>query len=166
MTLAKSAALLAALALAPIPLAAHDAVLAQANGIVVEDGYVRATGAGARTAAAYMRITNETGSDDRLLEVQSDAAERVELHATETKDGVARMLPLDGLPVPAHAAVQLESRRTHMMLMGLTGPLQDGDSVALTLVFEHAGAIPVALPVGIPGTDHHGETDGHMDMHD
>jgi copper(I)-binding protein len=166
MILAKPAALAAALLL-PLPLAAHDLpVLAHQNGILIEDGYVRATGANAPTAAAYMRITNETDADDRLVEVGSDAAERVEVHATEMQDGIARMRPLDGIAVPARGSVVLESRGTHIMLMGLAAPMQPGGSIGLTLVFERAGAIPVTLPVDLgrtpgpggghemPGMDH------------
>jgi periplasmic copper chaperone A len=163
MILAKSAALVAALALAPVPLVAQDTpVLARENGILVEDGYVQATGASAQTAAAYMRITNEADADDRLLEVRSDAAARVELHTTEVKDGVARMLPLEGVPVPGHATVVLESRGMHVMLMGLTSPLQDGGGLELALVFENAGTVPVRVPVHLGRVGDH----EHMNMQD
>ena len=35
----------------------------------------------------------------------------------------------------------------HVMLMGLTGPLKDGDSFPLTLTFEHAGNVTVDVVV-------------------
>ena len=66
------------------------------------------------------------------------------------QDGIARMRPVaGGIEVPAHATVVLETGGLHVMLMGLAAPLQDGDSVAMTLVFERAGEIPVTLPVDL-----------------
>ena len=62
MKLAKPALLAATLAVAALPLAAEQAAV-ERNGILIEDGYVRATGANAPTAAAYMRITNETDDE-------------------------------------------------------------------------------------------------------
>ena len=87
----KPAALAAALILAPLALAQEPSVLAHANGIRVEDGYARAAAPTAPTGAAYMRLTNETDADDRLLEVRTEAADRAELHAHEMQDGIARM---------------------------------------------------------------------------
>src|SRR5918996_166238 len=97
MTFATRAALTAALCLAPLGLGAQELpVLAHANGILVEDGYARASGAAAKTGAVYMRITNETQADDRLVAARSPAARRVELHAHEVQDGVARMREVEG----------------------------------------------------------------------
>ena len=128
------------------------AVLARANGILIEDGYARAAGANAPTGAAYMRITNETDADDRLVEVRTDAADRAELHAHEMQDGIARMRRVEGgIALPAHGTVTLETGGLHVMLMGLAAPLSQGGVVPLTLVFENAGAIPVTRP-GRPRT--------------
>jgi copper(I)-binding protein len=159
MSLARPALLAAALAVAPLPLAAEPGIARQ-NGIVVDEAYVRAAGPNAPTAAAYMRVTNETDADDRLLEVRTEAADRAELHAHEMQDGIARMRPVEGIEIPAHATVVLETGGLHVMLMGLAAPLEDGGSVAMTLVFERAGEIAVTLPVGMKrgrGTPRAGE---------
>ena len=100
MPLARSVILAAALLLAP--LAAGAAVLAEANGIRIEDGSVAAPGPAARSAAAYLSVTNEGAADDRLVEVRTGAAAMAMLHVTEVSDGVARMRHLaDGV---AHVA--------------------------------------------------------------
>ena len=151
MSFARAAALAAALAL--VPLAAPAAglpVLAERNGILIEDGRMLAVGANAPTGAVYMRITNETSHDDTLVEVRTDAAARAMLHASEMTDGIARMRPMkDGIPVPAGQTVLLQRGGSHVMLMGLTAPLAEGGTVDLTLVFATAGAIPVAVPVSL-----------------
>jgi periplasmic copper chaperone A len=158
MTFAKPAVLAAAL-LAPLASAQELPVLAHRNGILIEDGYARATGANAPTGAAYMRITNETGADDRLVEVQTDAAARAELHVHEMQDGITRMRRVEGgITVPAHGTVTLKGGGSHVMLMGLAAPLQQGAGIALALIFERAGTIPVTVPVDLgrtPGAEHH-----------
>jgi periplasmic copper chaperone A len=148
----KSAALAALLILSPhaAPLLAEEApaLLGEANGIRIEDGYAFAAGAMARSGAGYMRITNSNAADDRLVAVRSDAAQRVELHTHVLQDGVARMVKLEeGIALPAGTTVVLERGGLHVMFMGLTGSWTEAQPVEAVLVFETAGEIPVALPV-------------------
>ena len=37
----------------------------------------------------------------------------------------------------------------HVMFMGLTGPMNDGESVTVTLQFEKAGEITMDIPVDL-----------------
>lgn len=150
MPFVRAAALAATLALVPFAAAAAGLpILAHQNGLLIEDGRALTVGPSAPTAAVYLRITNETSHDDRLVEVRTDAAARAMLHASEITDGIARMTPLkDGIPVPAGQTVILERGGMHVMLMGLTAPLVDGAAVPLTLVFATAGEIPVTVPIG------------------
>ena len=125
-------------------------VLAHSGGILIEDGYARAAGANAMSGAAFMAITNETDADDRLIDARSGAAQRVELHTHVLSDGVARMMRVeDGIPLPAGGTVMLERGGLHVMFMGLTGPFEEGADVDVTLVFENAGEIDVAIPVDL-----------------
>jgi periplasmic copper chaperone A len=143
---AVSAAILLALCSAD----AAAGVLADRNGIRIEDGAAVATGARAVTGAAFMRITNESGADDRLVAVRTAAAARAEIHVDAMTGGVSTMRPMaDGVPVPAGQTVVLERGGIHVMLMGLRPPLAEGATVPLTLVFERAGAIDVTVPLDL-----------------
>ena len=159
MRIALWAALAAALALAPLGVAAEQ-VLGRLGDIVIEDGRARAAGAAAKTGAAYMRIVNGGATDDRLVATESPAARRVELHTHIIEDGVARMRQVEGgIPIPAGATVTLESGGLHVMFLGLTAPFPAGGTVELTLVFEAAGEIAVEVPVEpMPGV---GQDAGH-----
>jgi copper(I)-binding protein len=44
----------------------------------------------------------------------------------------------------------------HVMFMGLNEPFADGDTVAVTLVFEHAGEVAVEIPVDLNRKPTHG----------
>lgn len=151
MTNLKTAALAATLFCAPLALTASDLpMLAQSGGILIEDGYARAAGANAMSGAAFMAITNETDVDDRLIDARGDAAKRIELHTHVVTDGVARMMQVeDGIPLPAGETVMLERGGLHVMFMGLNGPFEEGAAVDVTLVFENAGEIDVAIPVDL-----------------
>jgi len=88
-------------------------------------------------------------ADDRLSAVESDIAVRTGLHAhSETDDGIVqRGAAGDGFAIPARGARDMERGGDDIMFMGLTGELKDGEAVAVTLTFERAGEIAVAIPV-------------------
>lgn len=127
---------------------AHAPVLAEVGGLTIADGYAISAGPAARTGAAFMAITNGGDAPDRLVAARTPAAERVELHTHVLTDGVAQMREVEGgIPLPPGETVLLERGGLHVMLMGLTGPLEDGADVDLTLVFETAGEVAVTVPV-------------------
>ncbi len=112
--------------------------------------------AGAKTAAGYMSIANEGAQADRLIGVETDAAKATSLHMTEHgSDGVARMKPVAALDIPGGETVVLEPGGLHVMLMGLTATLKEGDMVPAVLIFEHTGRIEIEFSVDpADGVDH------------
>ena len=105
-------------------------------------------GSGTGTSAAYMLITNNGSDADVLIGGRSDAAEIVEIHTMEMDGDVMKMMELeDGLEIPAGETVTLERGGYHIMLINLTRDMHDGDEIALTLEFENAGEVELAVPV-------------------
>lgn len=125
------------------------ALPAMADGITIMDPYARAASPSAKAGAAFMVIHNETGEDDTLIAARTDAAARVELHThVEVSDGVLQMTEIEGgIAVPAGGMHHLKRGGDHVMLMGLTGPLEQDATVEVTLVFEKAGEVVVSIPV-------------------
>lgn len=132
-------------ALTALPLFA-SAAGATTDTVEIVDGYARATAPGAMAGAAYLTIRS-LGPADRITGVSSAAAARTEIHESVETDGMMQMRPVDALDLPAGGEVALAPGGLHVMLIGLTGPLVVGESLALTLQFEHAGAVTVTLPV-------------------
>lgn len=126
----------------------------EGGALEVRDAWARASVT--QTSAAYLTIGNETGEADTLLEVRSPVAERVEIHDMTMEDMVMRMRRLDDLPVAAGESVSLAPGGKHIMLVGLSAPLEEGSSVPLTLVFEKAGEIGIEAPVRAAGSGGHG----------
>lgn len=131
---------------------------AWAEGIVVEDAYARASTPTAKSGAAFMVLMNTSDQDDRLVAAKSDVAARVELHThREIADGVMKMMEVEeGFAIPAGGSHMLARGGDHVMFMGLNEPFADGDTVAVTLVFEHAGEVAVEIPVDLNRKPTHG----------
>jgi len=116
--------------------------------LVIQDVTAFETAPTAKAAGGYMRIENTGDADDRLIGVEADFP-RVELHTTEEKDGVARMMHVDGIDVPAGGTAILQPGALHVMFMGL-GEGQGfsaGDEVPAVLIFENAGPVSVVFDV-------------------
>ena len=100
------------------------------------------------TAAVYLTIRNEGSADDRLLGGETDMAQAVEVHETQTVDGVGRMCLLEeGVVIPAGEMVVLEPGGMHLMLVGLADSLLPGMAYELDLLFARAGAVTVTVQV-------------------
>jgi len=116
----------------------------------IEAPWTRAAGQG-QQGVGYMTVRNAGAQPDRLLSASSPAAGRVELH-THIRDGeVMRMRAVDAIPIPAEGAATLQPGGLHLMLVGLTRPLREGESVPVTLRFERAGEVTVELAVQAAG---------------
>ena len=121
--------------------------------IAVTSAWARATPPRAEVGAAYLTIENRGAAEDRLLRVESPMAKSVELHEGLEENGVARMRPVENQYVPPGGALAMRPGGAHLMLMGLSAPLKEGDTLPLTLTFERAGQVSVAATIaGIGAT--------------
>lgn len=138
----------AALALLSVALQTRPA-LAQDAPFRVDDAYARSMGGMGASGAVFMMLTNEGAADDRLVGARSDVAQKLELHTHKMDDaGVMQMMEIEGgVPLPAGATHPFERGADHVMLMGLTRALNDGDSFALTLVFESGAELTFDVTV-------------------
>jgi hypothetical protein len=125
------------------------AALAQTNQLEVSDAWARATPAKAENGIAFLTIRSST--PDRLVSVSSPVAKKAELNTMEMSGMVMKMRPIASLDIPAGQPLTLKPSGEHIMLMGLNGPLREGQSFPLTLTFEKAGAREVSVAVEKPG---------------
>jgi len=119
--------------------------------MLVQDPYMRTSGAMAKSGAAFMVLENTGPDDDRLIAASSDIAVRVELHThKDLGDGVMQMMEVeDGFVIPAGGSHALARGGDHVMFMGLTGPVKQDDTVSVILTFEKAGEVIVEVPVDL-----------------
>ncbi|ARJ69616.1 copper chaperone PCu(A)C [Paracoccus contaminans] len=111
-----------------------------------------ASGAYARSnnpeaGAAFMTITNAGPADCTLSRIGADGFDRPALHTSREEDGVMKMVPLDGLTIPAGGSHELKRGGDHIMLMGARAPVMQGQAVDLRLDFGDCGTLPVAVTI-------------------
>ena len=146
---ALAAIVLTAIAIIALTRSAESA----AGDLVVTFAWARATPPGANVGAAYVTIENRGGTDDRLIGVASEVAGSASIHETVEENGVAKMRPLEAIALLAGHTIAMQPGGFHVMLMDLKSPLVEGESVALTMTFEHAGAIEVEADIAAIGAD-------------
>lgn len=130
--------------------------------IAVEHPWARATPKGATTAAAYMTVTNNGTSADRLIGATTPFADKVRFH-TETEDnGVSRMREVETVDLAPGAKVVFKPGDMHVMIVGLRQPLTQGQTLPLTLQFEKAGKIELTVPIEGVGAMQHDDMGSMM----
>jgi copper(I)-binding protein len=146
--------LLVATVLAPLSVLAacqQPVPKAEPAQVAVADALCRPTPNGRDMTGCYLTLTSSI--NDRLVSVSSPAAATAQVHEMKTGGGMMMMAEMtEGLPLPAGEAVALKPGGNHIMLMGVTAPLKAGDTVSLTLTFEHAAPYGVRAVVGLPAT--------------
>jgi hypothetical protein len=123
------------------------------------EGEMADMGSGSNSAA-YMVLMNESDTADTLIRASTDIAETVELHTVIMEDGVMMMRPVTQIDVPASGETELRPGGLHVMLLGITQDLEEGDTVDLTLTFENAGDVSISAPVRTGPAMDGGEMDG------
>jgi copper(I)-binding protein len=129
----------------------HDEMNEEGEGIAIVHSYARANGTSAQAGAAFLVIKNFSDEDDLLIGAKTDVSNITELHTHKMDaDGMTTMGPVEGgLAIPGHSQIELKRGSNHVMMMGLTQPLNQGDVVTLTLIFEKAGEITAQVPVDL-----------------
>jgi copper(I)-binding protein len=134
------------------------------EGILIEQAWARLSPGGAKTGAVYLTIHNTSLTDDLLLAVDSAAAQSTAVHQSVVEDDIAKMKPMPfGVEIKSGKEVILKPGAIHIMLTGLSGALQPGDQLPVTMVFREAGSLELdvpVLPLGAkdPAVSHGGHT--------
>ncbi len=139
------------LAAAMLSLAAFPAIAEEfkAGDITIDQPWSRATPKGSTVGVGYLVIHNHGEGPDRLVSASADFAGAVAIHEMTMDNGVMRMREMaSGLEIPARGDVTLAPKGDHLMFTELKRPLQKGQNVRATLVFEHAGSVAVEFQVG------------------
>lgn len=117
--------------------------VAMAQDMKVTHAWARTTPPGVDRTALYATIENRGDREDRLVGVSSPDAGRAELHEVVQREGMMVMQPVaGGLLIPAGSKVMLKPGSYHVMVMKLRRPIAEGDRIAFTFTFEHAGVVP------------------------
>lgn len=138
----------AALCVAAFPAWAGDATV---GSIDIQKAWSRASAGQAPNGAAFLTITNKGSKAEKLLGASATISKTAELH-THIKEGdVMKMRAVEAIEVPAGATVELKPGGDHVMFMGLSQQLKQGESFPLTLKFAGAGEVKVTVDIQAAG---------------
>lgn len=132
---------------------------------VAHDPYMRSSMKSATSGAAFLGLENTSGEDDRLIGARSELDGMIELHTHKSDaNGVMMMLEIEGgVPIAAGETHMFERGGDHLMFMGMSAPLEQGQNVPVTLIFEKAGEVEIVIPVDQERKPmHHGHDHDHM----
>lgn len=104
---------------------------ARADGVRVEDAWIRAAPPGARVLAGYARVVNDGTAAVRILAAHGADFESVVLHEMRMDQGMMRMRALESIEVPAHGSVAFVPGGTHLMLNAPKRALRIGDETVV-----------------------------------
>jgi len=132
---------------------------AGAQGITVQDAWIRGIPASATTTAAFMTIHN-TGSDNAVLKsVDCAVAETVQIHTMEQVGEIMKMKEVSELRIPADGQAILAPKGYHIMLIGLVRPINEGETIPLSLNFTDRATVVIDAVVkkwgSMPPMSHH-----------
>ena len=82
------------------------------------------------TSALYFTIENTGESADTLYKVDSDIAEKVEIHETYTEGELMGMRKVDFISIPGQSSFELKPGAQHVMLMKLKKTINVGTAKA------------------------------------
>ncbi|MDO4262674.1 MAG: copper chaperone PCu(A)C [Deinococcus sp.] len=104
--------------------------------------------------AAYLTLRNPTDEDIVLVGASTPAAGHAMLMQTMTSadsgTSMSGMVEVPSLTVPAGGELKMASGGDHVMLMGLTQPLEEGREVALTLQAQDGRTLDLRAAVQRP----------------
>jgi copper(I)-binding protein len=121
--------------------------LATEGSLMVQDPWVREAPPLSKVLAAYLVMENKGEQNRTLNGASSPTFERVEMHKTEVRDGVANMLRHHTVEIPSGGSLAFKSGGYHLMLIGPLKPLHVGDRVELSLSFTNGELIKVNADV-------------------
>lgn len=103
----------------------------------LENAWIRMMPPNATMTAAYAQIS--TDKADRLLSVRTEIASKAEIHETKMENGMMSMRPIDVVDLPENAIAELKPQGKHIMLIGLSRVLKEGEEVPVVLEFAESG---------------------------
>lgn len=130
-----------------IPLLLAAAPVAAADTLVASNAWIREAPPTSHVLAGYVTLTN-TGNEAVVISgISGPDFSSAEIHSTEIRDGVARMLRHSTLQIEAGTSVILEPGGMHFMLFNPARPLSAGDTSTITLTGEPGISLEVTHEV-------------------
>ncbi|MEC9143712.1 MAG: copper chaperone PCu(A)C [Pseudomonadota bacterium] len=115
--------------------------------LIISDAWVRATPPGKMMTAGYASLENVSKDVITITGVSAEVAGHTSLHETRIERDRSTMRPAAKLSIKAGERVSLKPGGLHIMLMKLSEPLTDGQSIDICLELENNDSLCSAFSV-------------------
>lgn len=105
------------------------------SALTVEKAYAFATSSVQKNGAAFVTFSNTSEQDIAVTAAETPVSERVELHDHIMDGDMMMMREIPQFDVPAQGSLELKPMGKHIMLMGLSQQLIEGESFPITVSF-------------------------------
>lgn len=117
------------------------------SSIQVEDAYIRLLPPSASNTGGFIKLSNSSKKDLRLVKASSGISKKLELH-TLIKDGnIMKMREVKDILIGANSSTELKPGSFHLMFMDLQKPLKLNDVHSVKLFFNDSNHIDVDFKV-------------------
>jgi hypothetical protein len=117
--------------------------------IKIKDAWMRPSSEKMATAL-YFTIENTGETADTLFQVDSDLAEKVEIHETYSEGDMMGMRKTELIVIEGGKSFDLKPGAHHIMLMKLRKDVKDGDEAEFILHFKQEGEMKITATAKKP----------------
>jgi copper(I)-binding protein len=117
------------------------------SGLQVSEPWIREAPPTSRVLAGYLTLVNTGDNTVTVTAISSPDFKNAEIHRTVIEEGIARMLPVKQLEVPAGGQLMLEPGGYHLMLFDPMRTLTEGETVTLIIHLDNGNQISAMAPV-------------------
>ena len=114
--------------------------------IMVRDPWVSVPVGKQQMTAGFLTLRS-SGADNALVSATCDAVRNLELHKMEESGGKMRMEMVDRIELPEDEDVRLHPGGLHLMMIGFTRAIKEGDVLSVRLRFADGTTTVVKMPV-------------------
>jgi len=115
--------------------------------LTISEPWIREAPPTARIMAGYLTMVNASDTTITVTAISSPDFETAEIHRTVIEAGVARMLPVTQLDIPANSQLKLEPGGLHLMLFEPQRRLREGATATLIIHRSNGSKVTVTAPV-------------------
>lgn len=120
---------------------------------------------GSSAHAGYFTISNRYVEPLTIVAISSPRYGRVEIHRSRIEDGVATMIALDSVAIPAHRTTQFAPGGMHLM-MSAPSPRQKEEDIPVRLHFKNGETLSFTLSIGaVPSEESTPQAEDHSAHH-
>ena len=111
--------------------------------IEIQSPIIRLPPPGMEVTAMFLKITNQTENDLKIVKVTGDFAQSFELHNMQMIDGKMKMRPVEFIELKKKSTTELKSGGFHIMIFNLKKPLTQGEHHKVKLILDNKNEVEI-----------------------